>query len=380
MCERMEDLVKGLLGAVASDTGVMDAARMVELFAEAERLCAAGRTMWAGRASHSNAWRDLGYRTPAQWVASRVQSTVGAAIATLETARRLDRLPATREEFVAGRLSEMQAGEIAAAASADPAAESALLRCAEQESVAQLKEQCRQVRSAAAGDEDAAERIRLGRYLRNWVDRDGAVRLDARLTPDDGARVMAVVGAGAARLQQEARRSGQRERAESYAADALVALASGEVTKAVVHVQVDAAALERGRTLPGETCRIPGIGPVSVTTARRLGSDGIVKVIERDGVDVRRVTHRGRTIPAHVRTALEARDPICVVPGCDVRTGLEIDHLVPYAEGGPTRLDNLARLCRYHHAQKTHHGWRLAGSPGAWTWTRRGRAPPPSTN
>ena len=51
-----------------------------------------------------------------------------------------------------------------------------------------------------------------------------------------------------------------------------------------------------------------------------------------------------------------------MIPGCDERKGLEIDHLVPFAEGGPTTLDNLARACRFHHYLKTHHGWRARGN------------------
>jgi hypothetical protein len=382
VCERVSDLVVGLREAVASiDVAALsgsDAVELVEMFSEAERLAAAGKTIAAGRVASSGAWQGTGYRTPAQWIASRTQSTVGSAITTLETARNLDSLPSTRESFVSGRLSEKQAAEISAASVIDPAAEELLLTTAAETTVAQLKEECRQVRMAAVSDEDAVERIRLGRYVRSWVDRDGAVRLDARLAPDDGAVLMGTVGESAATLQEQARRSGRQERAEAYAADALVGLASreGMAPRAVVHVDVDASAFVRGRTIAGERCRIAGIGAVPVTVARRMASAGIVKVIERDGVDVRRVVHRGRTIPAHLRTALEARDEICVVPGCDVRSNLEIDHLLPYAEGGPTQLANLARLCRYHHAQKTHHGWRLGGKPGEWTWTRGGRAPP----
>ncbi|MGH9001365.1 MAG: DUF222 domain-containing protein [Acidimicrobiia bacterium] len=50
-------------------------------------------------------------------------------------------------------------------------------------------------------------------------------------------------------------------------------------------------------------------------------------------------------LDARLRTALEARDPTCVVPGCDVRQGLEIDHVVPITDGGNPCLANLARLC-----------------------------------
>jgi hypothetical protein len=218
------------------------------------------------------------------------------------------------------------------------------------------------------------ERIRLGRFLRHWSDDDGAVRINARFAPDDGARLIATIDARAASLQEDARRSGSRERAEAYAADALVGLAAGEAgPRGVVNVVVDEASFQRGHVEPGETCRIDGIGPLPVSAARRLASGSDVRVVGRDGADVTRVTKLGRTIPARVRAALEVRDPTCVVPGCDATINLEIDHIVPFAEGGPTRLDNLARLCRHHHSQKTHHGAALRGVPGAWIWEYRGR-------
>jgi hypothetical protein len=88
-----------------------------------------------------------------------------------------------------------------------------------------------------------------------------------------------------------------------------------------------------------------------------------------DGVDVRTVCHIGRAIPAHIRSALEDRDGKCVVPGCDVEKGLEIDHYrIGFAQDGPTELWNLARLCHWHHHLKTHCGYRLGGEPGQWEW------------
>lgn len=352
-----------------------EAVRLVELFSEAERLCIAGRTLAAGRVQRSPEWSVAGYRTPAQWMAAHTKSTLSQAITSLEIARRIERLPQTREQFVSGRLSEIQAAEIAAAAEAHPASEDSLLEAAEHETVTALRDRCREVRASAHSDEDACERIRRGRFFRHWTDMDGAVRVNGRFAPDDGARLLASVQARAERLQLEARRAGQREPADAYAADAVVGFAAGDqAPRSVVHVEVDRAAFERGHVMPGERCVIRGVGPVPVAVARRMAKDGLVKILERDGVQVTRVAHAGRTIPAHLRTALEARDPTCVVPDCDMRNGLEIDHVVPLAVGGETRMDNLARLCRYHHGQKTHRGWRLGGGPGNWTWTR-GRPP-----
>jgi hypothetical protein len=65
------------------------------------------------------------------------------------------------------------------------------------------------------------------------------------------------------------------------------------------------------------------------------------------------VAHLGRHPTAHQRGALEVRHPECVVGGCHVRVGLEIDHVEPWSATRVTKLDRLARLCRFHHAQKT---------------------------
>ena len=375
----MENAIAAARYAVQYISDVRDereAARLVDLFSELERVSAAGRTLAARRVEKSRLWMQQGYRTPAHWVASHAQTTVAAAVGSLETARRLEGLPATQAAFEAGKLSALQAGEIAGAAAADPETEMSLLDAARTGSVAGLREKCRSVIAAAATDHDQDERIHRSRYLRHWMDADGSFRLDARLAPDAGARLAASLEARARSLRERDRRSGSREHREAYVADALVALADATApgSRAVVHVHVDEAAWTRGRVEAGETCQISGVGPVSVAAARRLASDGTIKAVLSDGTDVRNVAHFGRTIPARVRTALEARDKTCVVPECDEREGLEIDHVVPLAEGGPTRLDNLARLCRWHHGLKTHRGWVLAGDPGAWRFFKPKRA------
>jgi len=85
-------------------------------------------------------------------------------------------------------------------------------------------------------------------------------------------------------------------------------------------------------------------------------------------VDVAGVAHAGRTIPAHLRSALEVRDPKCIVPRCGVRRGLQIDHRDTYGRTQVTVLDELARLCRWHHHQKTFLGYTYRGGPGTWQW------------
>ncbi|CAN5588843.1 hypothetical protein BH24ACT26_BH24ACT26_22830 [soil metagenome] len=253
--------------------------------------------------------------------------------------------------------------------------------------MAGLRRRCAQVRAAAQpGELERHEALRRRRYLRHWSEADGAFRLDARLTPEAGAVVLAALEPEKARIFADARAGGRREPYDAYAADALVSVAetaprchcdgSRSGPGAHVHVRVDHSAFVRGFTIAGETCEIPGIGPIPVASARALASDAVLSALVADGVDVRAVAHLGRTIPAHLRSALEARDPVCVVPGCDVRDNLEIDHIVPVAEGGPTRLSNLDRLCGWHHYLKTHRGYVLSGGPGSWCLTPPG-APQP---
>ena len=220
LCDRVIEAVASTRGVIdafeSSHVPVDDAARLVDAFAELERLAAAGRTLAGRRVEQTDLWQRLGFRTPAQWMAVRAQSTVGAAIATLETGRKLDELPAIREAFKSGTLSTHQAKEITAAASLEPAAEQSLLEAAQVESVAGLRERCREVIASAVNrDPDADERIHRSRYVRHWMDADGAVRLDARLTADSGARMIAAIQARSRAMRDHARRAGTPERREA---------------------------------------------------------------------------------------------------------------------------------------------------------------------
>jgi hypothetical protein len=107
-------------------------------------------------------------------------------------------------------------------------------------------------------------------------------------------------------------------------------------------------------------------------------ADAFLTAVVMNGVEVAKVAHLGRYPTAHQRSALVVRDPECVVPGCHVREGLEIDHVDPWSTSRVTKLEALARLCRFHHALKTYEGYRLEGGPGHWRWLapdrpRRGR-------
>jgi hypothetical protein len=365
-----------------------DAARLLEIFSELEKLASGGKLLVARRVETSNVWRRSGHRSAAAHIAEATGTGLGPAITTLKAARQLDSLPVTEGALRDGRLSETQVKEIAGAAIHQPESEKELVDAAEHQSMTVLKLRCRRVKAVGHDHKSNYDAIHRGRYLRNWTDGDGAVRFDARLTPDEGARLVAVVKSESARLAKQASRSGVDEPAQALAADALVGLACGGggegasqarrgsdptrsetgTPSAMVHVRVDHAALVRGHLESGEICEIPGIGPIPVEVARQLSVDSILSVLVVDGKDVTTVAHVGRTIPAALRRALCERDPTCVVPGCDERERLEIDHVHPVAAGGETSLSNLARLCHWHHYLKTHHRHQLTKGDDGWRW------------
>jgi hypothetical protein len=96
---------------------------------------------------------------------------------------------------------------------------------------------------------------------------------------------------------------------------------------------------------------------------RRLACDARIEwILERAGRPVG-IGRRGRTIPGAMLRALRFRDRECRFPGCGRPNWLKAHHLVHWARGGGTDLDNLVLLCHAHH-RLVHEGrWTTSGQP-----------------
>jgi len=380
MCETRAGILSGLERLVSGlDPDAMageHAKELVGWFSRVEHLASAGKTLCAGRVAATGHFAEGGDRSAASWLASETGDSVGGALRLLETAGQLKELPALEGAFRSGELSPGQASTAAGAASVDPSKEKELLEQAKTGSMHDLRRQAGRIRATATSEQDAQARyeaIRSKRSVRWWTDFDGTFRLDARLTPDDGARLVAEIEPEAKRVFRQARDDGRRERFSAYVADALVNVVTrkgdGKRPSHSAILRVDLAALRRGRLTEGEVCEIPGIGPVPLAVAREMIGDAFLKLVVTNGIDVQHVCHIGRHISAATETALQERDPVCVVPGCDAGGFLERDHWKEeFARGGPTDLPNLCSLCTHHHFLKTHKGFKLSGGPGRWRW------------
>jgi hypothetical protein len=72
-----------------------------------------------------------------------------------------------------------------------------------------------------------------------------------------------------------------------------------------------------------------------------------------------------------LRHLVEARTTTCCAPGCRRPAAqCDLDHTIPYDQGGRTCECDLAPLCRHHHRCKQSEGWRLEQpQPGILRWT-----------
>jgi hypothetical protein len=370
-----------------------DAALLVDRFSRGEHLCATGKALAAKRATETDLHRRDGSRSAAEWLSRKTGESLGASTGSLRLADQMENHPGLDAALRAGELSQSRARQVAGVLTLDPDSSDELVEAAKNKDASnrQLADRCLRAKAKARSGEDALaayERIRDSRYLRHYTDADGAFRLEGLFTPDAGAKVLAAIKPARAVLFDEARTMGVRERPEAYEADALVALLTGERRRsatsgraasggtasdtdpagsdpadadqttttgrspglpapASVHLRVDLEALRRGSLEGDERCEIPGVGPVPLETARSLLGDAILHLVITKRTDVAGIAYLGRTIRAPLERALIARDETCVVPGCDVRDGLEIDHrIIPVVENGETALWNLARLCK----------------------------------
>ena len=128
---------------------------------------------------------------------------------------------------------------------------------------------------------------------------------------------------------------------------------------------VDGIALKRGYAAPGETCEIPGIGPIPVSWIRRLLPELHVELLIHDAVDIRAyaTTSRHRTRP--VDLAVRVRDRRCTVPHCHQEVG-ELDHIIDYADEQETSAESIHGMCHHDHDDKTYRGATFARTDTHW--------------
>jgi len=195
-------------------------------------------------------------------------------------------------------------------------------------------------------------------------------------------------------LARSLRVDGELRTMDQLRADVLLDLLEGTnaagaagAPRGVVDIQVDLETLARLSESPGE---LAGYGPVVADIARRVadsqpGAEWRYSVTDPGSGQVIVNGTTRRRPSADQRRQVEARDRMCVFPGCRMpAAACDLDHRVPWSEHGPTSVDNLVPLCRHDHRIRHQAGWAhesLDDGDHRWTsglghiYTTSGRSP-----
>ena len=320
----------------------------------------------ATRAVQCKSHEQKGFKDGADWLATQSGTTPGEAKRNLSTAGKLGEK--TKDALLAGKLSLDQAEEITNTASEVPGSEEELVELAPTTDLNQLRQAARDRRLEAMDRNDLHRQQHKARRVHTGRNRLGMVCGSFELPPEVGVPFVRRLELRANKLRNAAKQRAKEDPSleveawEAYAADALVEMISSPDTpsgrpRTELMIVCDLRAWRRGHAHEGEPCHILDGGPIPPDLAKELAKDAFLSVVLHDGVDIITLTRFGRYMPAHLRAALDIGDPPdftgkkCV--DCGKRHGLQMDHVNPVANGGPTSRENLKPRCYSDHQRKT---------------------------
>jgi hypothetical protein len=280
-------------------------------------------------------WAEQGARSCAHWLSWRIGLGPGAAREQVRVALALGALHRIDAAFGRAELSYSQVRALTRVASAEN--EASLLELARHSTAAQIERICRSFQTVVDPSEAAASE----RYVRRRDLESGMVRLDVVLLPEEAAVVMKALEV-AVRL---AHAGADVPAGTPTRADALVSVCEAFLADAARGAQVpsrfEVSVHVSAETLAGDegVAELEDGSPVAAETSRRLSCDAAVV---EDG-------RRTRRVHASLRRTLERRDRGCRFPGCTNKIWVDAHHIEHWAHGGPTALENLVTLCRFHH-------------------------------
>lgn len=321
-----------------------------------------------------------GFVSTARLVAVTCDMGNSTAREKVAVARALASMPRTSAALAAGDLSYSKVRVLARAAAAHPRpfvdSEEMLVEMAGRLTVRDLHRVVEYWRQNLDGPGSMLEMVdRSYAYVsRTW---EGMVKIDALLDPVAGETVITALEASmtpaAACAAPEPQLTAGRRRAAALVDVCRSFLDRGETMvgreRPHVTVLVDLETLENRA---GWVCELDHTGTIPAETARRLACDAqLSRVITRGRSQPLDVGRLSRTVTTAQRRAVIVRDRHCRFPGCDRPPGWsDIHHIVHWADGGATDLDNLIVICRRHHTLLHEGGFDLTGTARAPTFTR----------
>jgi hypothetical protein len=124
-------------------------------------------------------------------------------------------------------------------------------------------------------------------------------------------------------------------------------------------------------TRPDEPVTLDGIAvKPGVMRVLSCAASIVPAAFDRDGNPLW-MGDRSRLATPWQRRALAVRDGGCVFPGCDSPVSwTDAHHVTPWEHDGPTDIDNLCLLCRFHHGVVHRKRWQMHATNDQWFWFR----------
>jgi hypothetical protein len=278
----------------------------------------------------------------------------------VETARRLEALPAIAEAAHGGRLSDEQLRSVVQLA--DERTDREWAGRAPNMDPIELARQARCATKPSPSDQRARHEAR---GLRMWWTPDRAMlHLHGQLPDVMGQAFESTIYALTEQMRPA--KGHAWDTLEHRAADALAALCDRDGGDGRDDRTPSLARQPNIQLLvpPSGPAEVAGI-PIADSLLEQLRANAMIEpvVIDEQGAPLV-VGRRASVLSPKIRRSVLLRDGKCRVPGCGARKGLEVHHLVPRSRGGTDEVANLACVCPAHHWQLVPHGTRaLVGNP-----------------
>jgi len=307
-------------------------------------------------------WAELGFQSCAHWLNFKCGFGMNSARERLRVAHALGGLPRISERFSEGAISYSKVRAITRVA--DENNEEYLLMVAHHGTAHYVERLVAQYRRAKKlqDTEFAMDQYRQ-REVSYYYDHDGCLVMKARIPADQGELIIKAlemamdenyVGAASAANEElepiAARRADALcEIAETFMNNSENSGSTADRYQVIVHVTAETHA--RARQLAGDVHPSLENGPhVTAETSRRIACDCCATNIKEDeNGEPLSIGRRSRSIPPPMRRALKVRDGGCRFPGCTNHKFVDGHHIIHWADGGETSLENLVLLCRHHH-------------------------------
>jgi hypothetical protein len=357
-----------LLGRFESALALLEELDPSTLEAAAEHELVAKLTRWRDRFEvakaalvndweQRGAWGSDGSKSAAARLAQEAKLSAPTARRDVSRARHLRRMPATSAAVRAGQLSLDHVDLLMSAdrpwRSAVFSTDEAMLvkQCARQKVFSDARRVVAywmQRADAVAGERDAEYR-RESAHVHASPLPDGTVVLNGRLDPVGGGIFTTELERLEQQLYTRDQREGRERTASQRRAEALVEMAKRSAAmpsnarsrRPLVSVLV-------GDQQLSQLCELEDGTVLAPSDLLALLRDADLESVIFDGADTVLSVSKRRTFSGALRRAIEVRDRRCQhTAGCEEPPGhCDVDHIVPYGQGGVTSQFNGRLLCQ----------------------------------